>query len=448
MLRLLVIFVCIQSSVFGQNIQFPFDLSQFTNVFGNFPVFPNQMTMNNNNNQNNGVSVDDRGSFGEIVKPDVSAPTLRPPTADSERCNCVPYHSCTDNKRSVDFNSNNKIEIQYLDGTCEHYLDVCCGAGDGASQPAPNPAPTPQPAVVPQPQPAPAPAPAPAPQPTTAPQTEPIALPGCGVRNEGGIDFTITDVDPKFAGFGEFPWTVALIDVNTGRCDCAGSLILPQVVLTAGHCASAARARSLKVRAGEWDTQTEKERLPYQERRVAEVLPHPMFNDKTLSYDLALIRLDSPFNLDRHINVVCLPPQNYQAVSKNCFATGWGKDQFGKAGVYSVMLKKVPLPMVPHATCQNKLRTTRLSQKFNLHSSFVCAGGVPGTDTCEGDGGAPLHCPAQNNPKKFVQTGIVAWGIGCNTDIPAVYANVASMRNWIDETLQARGFDITPYSSY
>lgn len=139
--------------------------------------------------------------------------------ADSERCNCVPYHSCSDNKRSADFNSNNKIEIQYLDGTCEHYLDVCCGASD-SSNPQPNPAPQPVPVT-----------PRPSPVSPSQPDKEPLTLPGCGVRNEGGIDFTITDVDPKFAGFGEFPWTVALIDIATGQCDCAGSLILPQVVL-------------------------------------------------------------------------------------------------------------------------------------------------------------------------------------------------------------------------
>lgn len=93
------------------------------------------------------------------------------------------------------------------------------------------------------------------------------------------------------------------------------------------------------------------------------------------------------------------------SVHFNCIS--WGKDQFGKAGVYSVMLKKVPLPIVPHSTCQQKLRQTRLSQKFNLHSTFICAGGVPGTDTCEGDGGAPLHCLDNNNSGRFVQTGIV-----------------------------------------
>lgn len=45
------------------------------------------------------------------------------------------------------------------------------------------------------------------------------------------------------------------------------------------------RPNELKVRAGEWDTQTTKERLPYQERRITEIVGHPMYDPKTLDYD-------------------------------------------------------------------------------------------------------------------------------------------------------------------
>ena len=37
------------------------------------------------------------------------------------------------------------------------------------------------------------------------------------------------------------------------------------------------------------------------------------------------------------------------------------------------------------------------------------------------------------------QVGIVSWGIGCGSSHPAVYANVAQHRLWIDEHLSKYG---------
>lgn len=52
-------------------------------------------------------------------------------------------------------------------------------------------------------------------------------------------------------------------------------------------------------------------------------------------------------------------------------------------GHYQVILKKIELPIVPHATCQSSLRNTRLGRYFVLHDSFICAGGEAGKDTCK-----------------------------------------------------------------
>lgn len=113
-----------------------------------------------------------------------------------------------------------------------------------------------------------------------------------------------------------------------------------------------------------------------------------------------------------------------------------------------MILKKVDqLPVVPHDDCQNALRGTRLGKRYNLHKSFICAGGVAGKDTCKGDGGSPLVCPIREGADEYYQAGIVAWGIGCGeNNVPGVYVNVALFRNWIDNEVQRHGFDTKTYT--
>lgn len=46
-----------------------------------------------------------------------------------------------------------------------------------------------------------------------------------------------------------------------------------------------------------------------------------------------------------------------------------------------------------------------------------------------------------------MQAGIVAWGIGCGTENPGVYANVAQFRNWIDHQMKSRNLDTSSYTA-
>lgn len=87
-----------------------------------------------------------------------------------------------------------------------------------------------------------------------------------------------------------------------------------------------------------------------------------------------------------NVGVMCLPPAGYDFNYHKCFASGWGKDSWGKEGQYQVILKKIELPIVSNQQCESSLQNTRLSSRFRLHNSFVCAGGEPGKDTCKGDG--------------------------------------------------------------
>lgn len=179
---------------------------------------------------------------------------------------------------------------------------------------------------------------------------------------------------------------------------CAGSLIHPSVVMTVAHCVIDLKdITDVKIRAGEWDTQTSNEPFPHQDREIVEVIIHEHYRRGSHFNDIALLFLNKPVDLAENVNTVCLPPPNHVFDHKRCAATGWGKDKFGSNGLYQVIMKKVELPIVPSAECQIKLRETRLGRHFILDPSFICAGGESGKDTCQGLLHLLLLFPDSNN---------------------------------------------------
>ena len=62
----------------------------------------------------------------------------------------------------------------------------------------------------------------------------------------------------------------------------------------------------------------------------------------------------------------------------------------------------------------------------------------------QGDGGSPLVC-YDRSKGAYVQAGIVSWGIGCGSELPAAYVDVSRYVQWIDENI-SRYFNLR--SSY
>lgn len=200
----------------------------------------------------------------------------------------------------------------------------------------------------------------------------------CGFRNVDGLGFYAYNRDGE-AQFGEFPWQMAILRdaLGTRRLYLgSGSLIHPALVLTTAHNLNNSPLNELKVRGGEWNTQSDDEILIHEERDVQRISYHEKFIRRNLQNDVALLFLAVPFQIKPHINTICLPSPDVSSIGKNCIASGWGKNKFGLKGIYQVFLKKVELPVISNELCQNKLRKTRLGEDFELHDGFMCAGEI------------------------------------------------------------------------
>ncbi|EDW88785.1 phenoloxidase-activating factor 2 [Drosophila yakuba] len=329
---------------------------------------------------------------------------------------CVPRWLCANN--TINNDGEGIIDIRIDTGSpCQNYLDLCCDLPNKRKDPIFN--------------------------------YKPDHPEGCGYQNPEGVGFKITGAVNQEAEFGEFPWMLAILreEGNLNLYECGGALLAPNVVLTAAHCVHNKQPKSIVVRAGEWDTQTQNEIRNHEDRYVKEIIYHEQFSKGTLFNDVAVMLLEGPFTLQDNIQTVCLPNLGDTFDFDRCYATGWGKNKFGKDGEYQVILKKVDMPVVPNQQCQANLRETRLGRHFNLHESFICAGGEKDKDTCKGDGGSPLVCPIAGQSNRFMSAGIVAWGIGCGEEnIPGVYANVAKLRPWIDSKLKIWNIDPRHYT--
>lgn len=93
-------------------------------------------------------------------------------------------------------------------------------------------------------------------------------------------------------------------------------------------------------------------------------------------------------------------------------------------------------PDLMHYTTTTMVSRTQCSIDYvnantAITQSMICAGeSGGGKDTCQGDSGGPLFVKEGSS---FVQIGVVSFGVGCGrADFPGVYASVAYFRSWIN----------------
>ncbi|CAG0897245.1 unnamed protein product [Darwinula stevensoni] len=253
--------------------------------------------------------------------------------------------------------------------------------------------------------------------------TATICCPTRGSLSSSGRIVGGEDTEP-----GEYAWMAALIKKSstppssTQSPFCGGSLISPGHVLTAATCVREDRQdpSSFLVRIGEHDFANTSE-TEHRDFNVARIHIHPNFTERSwgLYNDLAILELDNPS--EDEPATVCLPKKAGEFKGCGAVVTGWGVTQEGEM-TQPLILQQVRVDVYSQEKCRESYQ--------GITNTHLCAGDENGEkDSCQGDTGGPLLVGLEG---KWVQVGIVSYGIGCAwPGYPGVYANVSSHLPWI-----------------
>jgi len=193
---------------------------------------------------------------------------------------------------------------------------------------------------------------------------------------------------------------------------CGGSLIAPDMILTAGHCSGSFD----KIEIGKHEKDDFFD-LSEVFESVLEII-HPGYDEETTRYDIMVVKLDglsfmaNPVKINRDESV----PSNGSMLT--VIGMGYNGDW-----ELPEVFQETSVAYQINSECDDLVDEHGITLDGDLYPDMLCAGSE-GRDSCYGDSGSPLVQKGETE-EGDVQLGVVSWGYECAGTLPGVYSRLS-----------------------